>query len=210
MKKILLLIAISFSTLLQAQLNTQSMNLPQGHPRYLTDADGKEATLKLINDKPWAKEVFRKLKSKADTYVRLTDAQPDWLLSRLAMYWKSHATEVYVKGETFDHAGGGKAPVPTVRYTGTRGTFATHGRPRLEEVVPFDDDEAGNVTFCNNTLLKRPLERVHPSKTGRNIESLNREIMGIARDAAKNMRSWQPECSIPICRVSTIAMSPST
>ena len=28
------------------------------------------------------------------------------------------------------------------------------------------------------------MERVHPSKTGRNIESLNREIMGIARDAA--------------------------
>ena len=28
------------------------------------------------------------------------------------------------------------------------------------------------------------MESVHPSKTGRNIESLNREIMGIARDAA--------------------------
>ena len=40
------------------------------------------------------------------------------------MYWKSHATEVYVKGETFDHAGGKKAPYPTVRYTGTRGTTA--------------------------------------------------------------------------------------
>ena len=37
MKKILLLMAIFFSVLLQAQLNTLSMNLPQGHPRYLTD-----------------------------------------------------------------------------------------------------------------------------------------------------------------------------
>lgn len=97
MKKILLLMAIFFSVLLQAQLNTLSMNLPQGHPRYLTDAGGKEATLKLISNEPWAEEVFRKLKSKTDVYVRLTEAQPEWLLSRLAMYWESHATDVYVK-----------------------------------------------------------------------------------------------------------------
>ena len=183
MKKILLLMAIFFSVLLQAQLNTLSMNLPQGHPRYLTDAGGKETTLKLISNEPWAEEVFGKLKSKTDVYVRLTEAQPEWLLSRLAMYWESHATDVYVKGETFDYAGGEKAPVPTVRYTGTRGTFATHSRPKLEDVVPYDD-AGGNVTFCNNSLPGRPMESVHPSKTGRNIESLNREIMGIARDAA--------------------------
>ena len=40
------------------------------------------------------------------------------------------------------------------------------------------------MTFCNNALKGRPLESVHPSKTGRNIESLNCEILGIARDAA--------------------------
>ena len=45
-----------------------------------------------------------------DVYARLTEAQPDWLLSRLAMYWNSHATDVYIKGESFDHAGGAKAP----------------------------------------------------------------------------------------------------
>lgn len=128
MKKILLLMAIFFSVLLQAQLNTLSMNLPQGHPRYLTDAGGKETTLKLISNEPWAEEVFGKLKSKTDVYVRLTEAQPEWLLSRLAMYWESHATDVYVKGETFDYAGGEKAPVPTVRYTG-------HEGPLLHTVV---------------------------------------------------------------------------
>ena len=36
------------------------------------------------------------------------------------MYWKTHATEVYIKGEYYDHAGGEKAPVPTVMYTGAR------------------------------------------------------------------------------------------
>ena len=158
--------------------------MPQTHPRVLTTPAGKQETWELIKKEEWAKDVFNKLKERTEVYTNLTDAQPSWLLSRLAMYWKSHATEVYVKGETFDHAGGEKAPYPTVRYTGTRGTAATHGRPKLADVVPYDDDESGNVTFCNNALPERPMESVHPSKTGRNIESLNCEILGIARDAA--------------------------
>ena len=159
-------------------------NMPQEHPRVLTTPEGKRETWNLIKTEAWVEDVFNKLKERTEAYTRLTDVQPTWLLSRLAMYWKSHATEVYVKGETFDHAGGKKAPYPTVRYTGTRGTTATHGRPKLADVVPYDDDENGNVTFCNNALPDRPLESVHPSKTGRNIESLNCEILGIARDAA--------------------------
>lgn len=157
--------------------------MPQEHPRVLTTPEGKQETWKLIENETWAKDVFAQLKERTETYTNRTDAQPDWLLSRLAMYWKSHATDVYIKGETFDHTGGEKAPYPTVRYTGTRGTAATHGRPRLIDVRPYDD-ENGNVTFCNNALPHRPLESVHPSKTGRNIESLNCEILGIARDAA--------------------------
>ena len=179
------MICLFISGILQAQKGhiTFQQQLPDSHPRYLTDANGKSETLHLIKTEAWAKDVFEKLKRRTDIYANLADAQPDWLLSRLAMYWQSHATDVYIKGETFDHAGGEKAPAPTVRYTGTRGTFATHGRPRLEDVVPYDDTD-GNVTFCNNALPGRPMESVHPSKTGRNIESLNREIMGIARDAA--------------------------
>lgn len=183
MKKILLLIVTLICTQLHAQVSTSSMELSQEHPRYLTNSCGKKETLNLIKKEPWAKDVFEKLKERTDVYIRLTDTQPDWLLSRLAMYWNSHATDVYIKGESFDHAGGKSAPVPTVRFTGTRGTFATHGRPKLEDVVPFDDQD-GNVTFRNNALPGQPMESVHPSKTGRNIESLNREIMGIARDAA--------------------------
>lgn len=183
MKKILLLLAIFLCVQLKAQVNAPVVKLSQEHPRYLTDAGGKKTTLKLIKKEPWAKDVFEKLKEKTDVYIRLTDSQPDWLFSRLAMYWKSHATDVYIKGENFDHAGGGKAPVPTVRYTGMRGTFATHGRPKLEDIVPYDDAD-GNLTFRNNSLPGNPMESVHPSKTGRNIENVNREIMGIARDAA--------------------------
>ncbi|MDO4163862.1 MAG: heparinase II/III family protein [Bacteroides sp.] len=168
---------------LWAQSNAKFSSLPEEHPRYLTTPQGKAETWKLIHEEAWAKDVFEKLKKRTDVYVDSVEVDASWLLSRLAMYWNSHATDIYIKGETFDHAGGERAPVPTVRFTGTRGTVATHGRPRLTDVVPYDDAD-GNVTFHNNSLPGRPLESVHPSKTGRNIESLNREIMGIARDAA--------------------------
>ena len=177
---------LSFLNIASGQEIPLPEKMPQTHPRVLTTPAGKQETwklIKLIKKEEWAKDVFNKLKERTEVYTNLTDAQPAWLLSRLAMYWKSHATEVYVKGETFDHAGGEKAPYPTVRYTGTRGTAATHGRPKLADVVPYDDED-GNVTFCNNALPDRPMESVHPSKTGRNIESLNCEILGIARDAA--------------------------
>lgn len=174
MKKIVLLLH-AFCCMIAAGAQT--------HPCYLTTPGGKQEIQSLIAQEEWAREVYDKLKSQTDVYVDRTEAQPDWLLSRLAMYWNSHATEVYIRGEAFDHAGGDRAPVPTVRYTGTRGTMATHGRPRLEDVVPYDDAD-GMVTFHNNALPGRPLERVHPAKTGRNIESLNREIAGIARNAA--------------------------
>ena len=184
MRRILLgLCFLSFLNSASGQEIPLPEKMPQTHPRVLTTPAGKQETWKLIKKEEWAKDVFNKLKERTEVYTNLTDAQPAWLLSRLAMYWKSHATEVYVKGETFDHAGGERAPYPTVRYTGTRGTAATHGRPKLADVVPYDDED-GNVTFCNNALPDRPMESVHPSKTGRNIESLNCEILGIARDAA--------------------------
>ena len=184
MRRILLGLCVLFFLNAHGQEIPLPEKMPQDHPRVLTTPEGKKETWKLIKKEAWAQDVFNKLKERTEVYTRRTESQPDWLLSRLAMYWKSHATEVYVKGEVFDHAGGAKAPAPTVRYTGTRGTAATHGRPKLEDVVPYDDSAEGNVTFCNNALEGRPQESVHPSKTGRNIESLDCEILGIARDAA--------------------------
>ena len=34
----------------------QTEGLPQGHPRYLTNADGKQETLRLIKEEAWAQE----------------------------------------------------------------------------------------------------------------------------------------------------------
>ena len=141
---------------------------------------GKAETQKLIKEEPWAQEVFEKLKQRTDRYA---DRGPEWLTSRLQMYWKTHATEVYIKGEYYDHAGGEKAPAPTVMYTGARSHATNYVRPKLEDLKPYQEDARG-MYLANGTLEGRPYEWVNISKTGNIIQSINVEILGIARDAA--------------------------
>lgn len=185
MKKIIFGICLLIAGVLHAQENHLSadhglMNLPQGHPRYLTDSKGKAETQQLIKKEAWAKEVFDKLKQRTDTYA---DRGAEWLTSRLQMYWKTHATEVYIKGEYYDHAGGEKAPFPTVMYTGARSHGTNYVRPRLEELEPYQEDSRG-MHLANGSLEGNPREWVNISKTGNIIQSINVEILSIARDAA--------------------------
>lgn len=125
---------------------------------------------------------YEQLKAKTDIYLNKVEQQPDWLLSRLQMYWQSHATDVYIKGETFDHPGGERAAAATVKFDGTRSHGTQYNRPKLEDVIPYDDDAEGRVTMISKATGQ--MEQVHPSKTGRQVSSLNRHILGIARDAA--------------------------
>lgn len=123
------------------------------------------------------------LKKKIAPWMNQVEQQPDWLVSRLQMYWQSHATDVYVLGETFQKPGGERAAVPTVKFNGTRGMESAYNRPKLENIVPYDDDAEGSVTYVSKSSGK--MEKAHPSKTGCNIAGVNRQILGIARDAAK-------------------------
>lgn len=133
---------------------------------------------------PLNEEQTKQLREKVAPYMEKVKAQPDWLVSRLQMNWVTRATDVFINGETFSHVGGQQAPEPTVKYNGTRGKPGSHNRPKLADVVPYDDDEASSVTFRNTTSEGQPLEKVHPSKTGAAISSINREILGIAHKAA--------------------------
>jgi len=157
--------------------------LPQGHPRALTSTVTKDSVKHLILKEDWAKEIFDKIKLRTDAYVVRHLKEPQWLVSRLQMYWNNHWTDIYIKGEKFAYAAGEKAPVPTVRFTGTRATTTIYRRPELKDITPFMDDERG-LLFINSSKNGNPLEWADPAETGRNIESINREIMGIARDAA--------------------------
>ena len=124
-----------------------------------------------------------KLKVKIENVMSQVDKQPDWLYSRLQMFWKTNASDVFVNGEAFAHPGGERAAEPTVKYNGTRGFESQYNRPKLEDLVPYDDDEQGNVTYINKVTGK--MEETSPAKTGCNIAGVNRYIIGIARDAAR-------------------------
>ena len=84
----------SAKTVINETLNTD-------HPRYLTTENEKKETLDLIKKEKWAKDVFDGLTSRVEKY---SSKGPEWLTSRLQMYWKSHATDVYIRGEYYDHA----------------------------------------------------------------------------------------------------------
>ena len=124
-----------------------------------------------------------KLKAKIENVMSQVDKQPDWLYSRLQMFWKTNASDVFVNGEAFAHPGGERAAEPTVKYNGTRSFESQYNRPKLEDLVPYDDDEQGNVTYVNKVTGK--MEKTSPAKTGCNIAGVNRYIIGIARDAAR-------------------------
>ena len=124
-----------------------------------------------------------KLKAKIENVMSQVDKQPDWLYSRLQMFWKTNATDVFINGESFAKPGGERAPEPTVKYNGTRGTESQYNRPRLEDIIPYDDDEQGSVTYISRATGK--MEKTSPAKTGCNLAGVNRQIIGIARDAAR-------------------------
>lgn len=124
-----------------------------------------------------------KLKVKIENVMSQMDKQPDWLYSRLQMFWKTNASDVFVNGETFSHPGGAKAAGPTVKYNGSRSTASQYNRPKLEDIIPYDDDEQGSVTYISRATGK--MEKTSPAKTGCNIAGVNRYIVGIARDAAR-------------------------
>ena len=73
MKVLSLLICLLFSGILQAQevKIAFQQQLPNSHPRYLTDSNSKSETLNLIKKEDWAKDVFEKLKKRTDLYANL-------------------------------------------------------------------------------------------------------------------------------------------
>jgi hypothetical protein len=122
------------------------------------------------------------LKTRLQPYMALVAQQPDWLLSRLQMYWNTHSTDVLCDAETYSSPGTQRAPVPTVKYNGTRSTMSYYDRPKLEDVIPYDDDAEGKVTFINKSTGQ--MEKTSPAKTGCNIAALNISILSLARDAS--------------------------
>ena len=152
-----------------------------GHPRiYITNKQKVSFTEKL-QQAEWAQSSFEAIKNGVEKYADRHQTDPEWIISRLQMYWDTHHERVYVIGNEFSH-GTGKAPVPTVKFQGNRDWATDYAMPSIEDTQPYMDEKG---MYLQNTKKEgRPWEWVHPSKTGRMIGPMNDRILSLAADAA--------------------------
>ena len=71
----------------------------QQHPCvYVSPAD-RASVLQKVKNEPWAGEAFAAIRSKVEKYVDRHQTDPEWIISRLAMYWKEgeRYTQCYLK-----------------------------------------------------------------------------------------------------------------
>lgn len=154
------------------------------HPRVAARAGNSQQEIRsLIEREPEYKILVEQAKISLAPYLEHVGKDPEWMASRLQMYWSSHATEVYNRGDVFDHTEG-HAPVATVRYPGSRNPVSAYKAPPLEEIPPYEDDTRG-VYLINTSLPNHPLEWAVPAKTGRVIDGINNEILHKAETAAR-------------------------
>jgi len=153
------------------------------HPRLLVRADtGRMALDARLRHDPAAAHAYDAIRTRLQPYVERHRTDPAWIVSRLQMYWQARSTRIYVRNGVYDHADG-EAPVPTVRFTGTRDANSQYFTPGLEDVKPYMG-ERDLLWLQNKDARGQPWEWVAQAKSGRIIESINLRIAELARDAA--------------------------
>lgn len=152
------------------------------HPRiYVSDSDKATVKEKIANY-AWAKSVYQRLKEKVDPYVERHRTESEWIISRIAMYWKDGAryTQCYLKNETWER-GEGNAPVPTVRMPGMR-TWNKYYNVPLEERTPYN--ETGDMWGISRIDPSAPKVLIPYKESGHMIRSNNVEILTLAEEAS--------------------------
>lgn len=173
-RRLLLLCLLAlFSGILSAQ---------QSHPRIYVSSTQKADFLLRVDQSERVQAMVSMLEAHLSPYVERHQSDPQWILSRMQMYWKTKYTHVYVNGMDFSH-GEGEAPVPTVRFSGSRDWATDYLQPDLEDILPYMDDERG-LYLQNSTKKDSAWEWTAPSETGHIIEKINREILRLAEESA--------------------------
>ncbi|WP_281225897.1 heparinase II/III family protein [Flavobacterium aquiphilum] len=178
------ILVLLFLLLTLGNVKSQNLPVPQNigtqHPRVF----GKDMSLsqvkELVGKEEWAAAIMAKTKNNLAPYIAHYKTDKTWLVSRLQMYWKTKATQVYIKGGTYDHADG-EAPVPTVKFIGGRGTPTDYKNPKIEDIQPYMDDPRG--LYLQNKSSGSWEWAPIPATSGI-VGAINRDIMSIVRDAA--------------------------
>lgn len=182
-KIVILTFCIGIINIINAQEIKVPQSIPVDHPRLLTHGDeGRTFLEKKLAADARTQKVYEQIVANIQPSLNNVMKDSTWLFSRLQMYWKSHYTDVYIRNGIYQ-SGSGKAPVPTVRFTGTRDAVSNYSFPKLEDIKPYMDEE-GKIYLQNRSVAGQPWEWIDQSKSGRVIESINQQIIEQARDAA--------------------------
>ncbi len=152
------------------------------HPCIYTSPADKAAIRQKIENEVWAKNAFAKVRAGVEKYADRHVTDPEWIISRLAMYWKDgeRYTQCYLKKQNWDR-GEGNAPVPTVRMPGMR-TWNKYNNVPLEDRTPYN--ETGDMWGINKQNPSEPPVKVPYKESGHMIRGNNVEILTLAENAA--------------------------
>lgn len=153
------------------------------HPElYISEKTFPEVKAK-IEKTPWGAQAFEKIRRQVDPYVEKTQKEPDWVVSRLAMYWKEgeRYTQCYIDKRQHWDRGEGNAPVPTVRLPGMR-KWNNYRIVPLEQREPYN--ETGDMLGIDRQYPDRPPVKVPYKESGHMIRYNNVEILQLAENAA--------------------------
>ena len=171
MKLKTIILSLTALCALSAAAQSQDLQIPDLQKEYPRMTDRETAS---------EPKSLQRAHSKVDKHVERHQTDPEWIVSRLQMYWHSHADKIYIKGEKLDHVEG-RAPVPTVRYPAIRGTQCMYSATSLEDTPPYQD----SLGIWMKNKVTGKMEWVDPRETGANIGSMNMRVMELARDAAR-------------------------
>ncbi len=178
MKKLFTLMLLAVAAC-SCQGGTDAAN---SHPRlYATNGEHKQIVEKIENEE-WAASSFEALRSSIAPYVERHKTDPEWIVSRLSMYWKEgeHYTQCYLKKQNWDY-GEGNAPIPTPRFPGMR-TWNKYYNVALEDRTPYN--ETGDMWGVDRTDPTAEPTLVPYKESGHMVRANNGEILSMARSAA--------------------------
>ena len=177
---------------------------PQVHPRIAATTGDSQAEVRTrLRSDAAAQAEVKRAEAELTPYLARTTEDPMWLASRLQMYWKTHATEIYNRGGAFDHVEG-HAPVATVRYPGSRDPLTIYKAPEIADIPPYEDDTRG-VFVVNGSLPEHPLEwqalrsaeESSTELTAGSCISQRKPRSSTGLPAMNTMPGWRNRCSTP-------------
>ncbi|MDV7139150.1 hypothetical protein R3X28_09695 [Maribacter sp. TH_r10] len=172
-------ITLFFSLIVAIAIQAQKAS---DHPRLLVADGDREEVLAKIETEPWAKASWHMLLEEINPYVDLHVTDPEWIVSRLAMYWKDgeRYTQCYIKGQDWNY-GEGNAPVPTVRLPGMR-KWNDYVNVPLEDRIPYN--ETGDMLGISRSSADKTPVKIPYKETGHMIRANNMEILKLAEKSA--------------------------